>query len=138
MKLLLEKPVQKDHQAVMTNPTKLLIHNGLERTINGKNYKYVTKEMSYRQLGETVVGLKMHIHQKRVLVSRKHYLLQVRGTGESLMIVSGCFTPLKNFFNFLSLKKVSKHPFGKSSWFLSYSLNLNYFFLPQHLQFLVG
>ena len=133
MKLLLEKPVQKDHQAVMTNPTKLLIRNGLERTINGQNYTYVTKEMSYRQLGETAVGLKMHIHQKRVQVSRKYYLLQARGAGESLMIVSGCFTPLKNFFNFLSLEKVSKHPFGKSRWFLRYSLNLNYFFLPQHL-----
>ena len=32
MKLLLQKAVQKDHQAVMRNLTKLIIHNGLERT----------------------------------------------------------------------------------------------------------
>ena len=32
MKLHPQKTVQKDHQAVMRNPTKLLIHNGLERT----------------------------------------------------------------------------------------------------------
>ena len=31
MKLLLQKAVQKDHQAVMWNPTKLCIDNGLER-----------------------------------------------------------------------------------------------------------
>ena len=31
MKLCLQKPIQKDHQAVMRNSTKLLIHNGLER-----------------------------------------------------------------------------------------------------------
>ena len=31
MKLLLQRAVQKDHQAVMRNPTKLLIRSGLER-----------------------------------------------------------------------------------------------------------
>ena len=31
MKLLLKKAVQKDHQVVMGNPKKLLIHSGLER-----------------------------------------------------------------------------------------------------------
>ena len=31
MKLFPQKAVQKDHQIVMRNPTKLLIHNGLER-----------------------------------------------------------------------------------------------------------
>ena len=31
MKLLLQKALQKDNQVVMRNPTKLLIHNGLER-----------------------------------------------------------------------------------------------------------
>ena len=41
----------------------------------------MTKETSYRQWEETVVGLKMHIHRKRVQVSRKHYILQVRETG---------------------------------------------------------
>ena len=41
--------------------------------------KHVTKEPFCRQWEETVVGLKMHIHRKRVQVSRKHYLLQVQG-----------------------------------------------------------
>ena len=43
--------------------------------------KHVTKETFYRQWEETVVGLKMHIHRKRVQVSRKHYLLQEQGAG---------------------------------------------------------
>ena len=46
-----------------------------------KNTKHVTKEMYYRHWEETVVCLKMHIHRKRVQVSRKHYLSQVRGEG---------------------------------------------------------
>ena len=41
----------------------------------------MTKQKIYRQWEETVVGLKMHIHRKRVLVSRKHYLSQVQGAG---------------------------------------------------------
>ena len=65
-----------------------------------KNTKLVTKEKIYRQWEETVVGLKMHIYRKRVLVSRKHYLSQVQGAGGWLMIISGCFTPRKNFFTF--------------------------------------
>ena len=60
----------------------------------------MTKETSYRQWEETVVGLKMHIHRKRVQVSRKHYILQVREIGGWLMIISGCFTPLRNFMTF--------------------------------------
>ena len=39
----------------------------------------MTKETFYRQCEQTVVGLKMHNHRKRVQVSRKHYLLQVQG-----------------------------------------------------------
>ena len=74
-KFFLWKAVQKDRQAVMRNPTKLLIHNGLQ---DGKRKKkksiYVTKETFYRQWEETVVGLKTHIHRKRVQVDRKHYL----------------------------------------------------------------
>ena len=62
--------------------------------------KHVTKETFYRQWEETVVGLKMHIHRKRVQVSRKHYLLQEQGAGGWLMIISGCFTPLRNFLTF--------------------------------------
>ena len=54
----------------------------------------------YRQWEETVVGLKMHIHRKRVQFSRKHYLLQLRGAGGWLMIIRGCFTPLRNFLIF--------------------------------------
>ena len=66
-----------------------------------KNTKLVIKQKIYRQWEETVVGLKMHIHRKRVLVSRKHYLSQVQGAGEGcLMIITGCFTPRKNFLTF--------------------------------------
>ena len=65
-----------------------------------KTTKHVTKETYYRQWEETVVGLKIDIHRKRVQVSRKHYLSQVRGEGGWLMIVSGCFTPLRNFLTF--------------------------------------
>ena len=50
---------------------------------NMKKTKHVTKETFYRQCEQTVVGLKMHNHRKRVQVSRKHYLLQVRGAGGS-------------------------------------------------------
>ena len=62
--------------------------------------KHVTKETFYRQWEETVVGLKVDIHRKRVQVSRKHYLLQLRGAGGWLMIISGCFTPLRNVLTF--------------------------------------
>ena len=60
-----------------------------------KNTKHVSKETFHRQWEETVVGLKMHIHRKRLQASRKHYLLQVRGAG--VWLISGCFTPLKTF-----------------------------------------
>ena len=60
----------------------------------------MTKKTFYRQWEEPVVGLKMHIHRKRVQVSRKHYLLQVRGAGEWLMIIRGCLTPLRNLLTF--------------------------------------
>ena len=43
--------------------------------------KYVTNETFYRLWEKTIVSLKMHIHRKRVQVSRKHYLLQKRGAG---------------------------------------------------------
>ena len=43
--------------------------------------KYVTNETFYRLWKKTIVSLKMHIHRKRVQVSRKHYLLQKRGAG---------------------------------------------------------
>ena len=65
-----------------------------------KNTKHVTKKTFHRQWEETVVGLKMHIHRKRVRVSRKYYLLPVRGAGVWLMIIRGCFTPLRNFLTF--------------------------------------
>ena len=43
MKLLLQKVVQKDHQ-LMRDPTKLLLHNGLERMEKwNKVVKHVTK-----------------------------------------------------------------------------------------------
>ena len=62
--------------------------------------KHVTKETFYRQWKETVVGLKMRIHRKRVQASRKHYLLPVRRAGRWLMIISGCLTPVKNLLTF--------------------------------------
>ena len=83
MELLLQKAVLKDHQEVMRNLTKWVIHNGLEKMETWKKTKHVTKETFYRQCEQTVVGLKMHNHRKRVQVSRKHYLLQVRGAGGS-------------------------------------------------------
>ena len=43
--------------------------------------KHVTNETFYRLWEKTIVTLKMHIHQKRVQVSRKHYLLQKQGAG---------------------------------------------------------
>ena len=55
----------------------------------------MTKETFYRQREETVVGLKMHIHRKRVQVIGKHYLLQVQGAEGWLMIHSS-----EKFFDF--------------------------------------
>ena len=65
-----------------------------------KSTKHVTYETLYREWEETVVGLKIYIRRKRVQVSRKHYLLQVRGVGGWLMFISGCFTPLRNVLTF--------------------------------------
>ena len=62
--------------------------------------KHVTKETFYRQWEENVVGLKINIHRKRVQVSRKDDLLQVPGAGGWLIIISGCFTPLRNVLTF--------------------------------------
>ena len=43
--------------------------------------KHVTKETFYQQWEDTLVGLKMQIHSKLVLVSKKHYLVQVQRAG---------------------------------------------------------